>query len=346
MLRSPDKKIFAALALFSWAALLYPFPVTVFLALSLACFCLPYYRSLSERMPKRHALLIVLTIASLSCVLPIAVIVSMVLPQAVNGLKVLDQLRESGWLQGPEAQHLFDSIDYYLRQVPGMEDGLRQLGRYIGDIAGSAVRTAWAGGVGIAANFLNLALHIFLMLALAMVSMLYAPLLQEYVCILAGCPPTVPERFTKSIRAALHAVLAGVVFVAALQGTLCGLAFAFAGVPQAAFWGLLSAFTAPVPVVGTAAVWIPACLYLWFTGATGSAVVLDLWCIIAVAGVDNFMRPYFLRGGINTSFIVILLAVLCGLIAFGPVGVVAGPVVMAFALQAAREVENSSPPSA
>ena len=334
-------RIFCALVIVCWAVLLHPFPVTAFMAVCLACLCLPYYRSLSLRMHSRYAMFLVLLAATLSILLPIALVVIMVLPQAVNGMKVLDQLRESGWLQGAEAQRLLDSIDYYLRMVPGMEDGLRQLTRQAADLAGTLVRAALTRGVGITTKFLNLAFNIFLMMALAMVAMLYAPALHKYTRIITRCPAETLDRFVVSIRAALRAVLTGVVFVAVLQGTLCGIAFAFTGVPQAAFWGLLSAFVAPIPVIGTATVWIPACLYLWYTGSSAAAVGLALWCIIVVAGVDNFMRPYFLQGGIDAPFVVVLLTVLCGLIAFGPVGLVAGPVLMAFALQAAREAKST-----
>ena len=334
-------RIFCALVLLCWAILLHPFPVTVFLAVCLACLCLPCYRRLSQRMQSRYAMFLVLLTATLSILAPIALVVIMVLPQAANGIKVLEYLRESGWLQGAEAQRLLDSIDYYLRMLPGMEDGLRQLTRQAADFAGTLVRAGLASSLGIATNFLNLAFKIFLMMALTMASMLYAPALHEYARIITRCPVDVLDRFVISIRAALRAVLAGVVLVAVLQGSLCGIAFAVTGVPQAAFWGLLSVFVAPIPLVGTALVWIPACLYLWFTDSSASAVGLALWCIIAVAGVDNFMRPYFLQGGIDAPFVVVLVTVLCGLIAFGPVGLVAGPVLMAFALQAAREAKST-----
>ena len=335
-------RIFCAVVFLCWAILLHPFPVTVFLAVCLACLCLPYYRRLSSIMQGRYAMFLVLLIATLSILLPVALVVLMVLPQAVNGMKVLDQLRESGWLQGPEAQRLLDSIDKYLRMVPGMEDGVRQLTRQVADLAVPFVRTGLARSVALATNFLNLAFNVFLMMALAMASMLYAPALHDYTRIITQCPAEVLDRFIVSLRSALRAVLTGVVLVAVLQGTLCGIAFAFTGVPQAAFWGLLSAFVAPIPVIGTATVWIPACLYLWFTGASASAVGLALWCIIIVAGADNFLRPYFLQGGIDAPFVVVLVAVLCGLIAFGPVGLVAGPVLMAFALQAAREAKSAA----
>ena len=340
-MRSPHNRLYCVMVLVCWAILLHPFPVVVFLGVSLACMCLPLYRKLSTRMQGRYAMFLVLSLATLSIVLPIALVISMVLPQAVNGMRVLDQLRESGWLQGPESQKIFDSMDYYLRMVPGMEDGLRQVTRQAADLAGTAVRTALASGLGLATNLLKLALEIFLMLSLTMISMLYAHVFYDYTRIITQCRAEVLDRFITSIRAALRSVLAGIVFIALLQGLLCGVAFTIAGVPQAAFWGLLSTFVAPIPLVGSAVVWIPACLYLWFTGSSASAIALAVWCLVVVGGSDNILRPYFLQGGINAPFVIMLLAVICGLIAFGPVGLVAGPLLMAFAFQAAREAKNA-----
>jgi len=343
-MRLTRNRIFCALVFLCWAVLLYPFPVTVFLAGCLACLCLPYYRKLSQHMPERYAMFLVLLTATLSILLPVALVVIMVLPQAVNGMRILDQLRESGWLQGAEAQRMLESIDYYVRMVPGMEDGLRQLTRLAADLARTLARTVLTSGVGIATNLLNLIFYIFFMMLLAMVSMLYAPRLYDYARTITQCPEDVLDRFVISVRASLRAVLAGFILVAIVQGILCGAAFTIAGVPQAAFWALLAAFVTLIPLVGTTIIWIPACLYLWFTGSTASAIGLAIWCITVVAGVDNFLRPYFMRGGIDAPFVVILLAVLCGIIAFGPVGLVAGPVLMAFALQAAREVKSTDLP--
>jgi predicted PurR-regulated permease PerM len=330
-------RIFCALAFLCWAVLLYPFPVTVFLALSLACLCLPYYRRLSEHMRGRYAMSLVLLGATLCILLPIALVVLMVLPQTVNAMKILDQLHRTGWLQGPEAQRLLESTDYYLRMVPGLEDGVRQLTRPAADFAKTLIRPVLMSGVGIAGKLLNLAFHIFFMMILTTVFMLYAPKLYDYTRALTRCPADVLDRFIICIRAALGAVVTGFLFVAVIQGILCGIAFTVTGVPQAAFWALLAAFVTLIPFIGTSVIWVPACLYLWFTGSSTAAVGLALWCGTVVLGVDNFLRPYFMRGGIDAPFIVILVAAICGLIGLGPAGLVAGPALMAFALQAARE---------
>ena len=340
-MRLTRDRIFCALVLLCWAILLYPFPGTVFLALCLACLCLPYYRGLSHHMPNRYAMFVVLTIATIAILLPIALVVVMVLPQAVNGMRVLEQLRESGWLMGPEAQRVLELIDYYLRDVPGMEDGVRQLTRPLADLAMALVRTALTGGLGVATNLLSLAFHIFFMVILAMVFMSHAPKLYDYTRTIIQCPADMLDRFVITIRASLRAVVTGFLLVAVVQGILCGIAFTIAGVPQAAFWALLAAFVTLIPFIGTSVIWVPACLYLWITGFSPAAIGLALWCGTVVVGVDNFLRPYFMRGGIDAPFVVILVAVVCGLVAFGAVGLVAGPVIMAFALQAAREANSN-----
>ncbi|MDR2727089.1 MAG: AI-2E family transporter, partial [Deltaproteobacteria bacterium] len=121
--------------------------------------------------------------------------------------------------------------------------------------------------------------------------------------------------------------------------------FHVAGVAQPAFWGLLATCVAPIPVIGTAIVWVPLCIALWFSGSIAAAVGLAIWGAVAVAGVDNVLRPLFLQRGINAPLFVLVLAILCGLSTFGPVGLVVGPVLVAFSLQAIREANNLLAPS-
>lgn len=129
----------------------------------------------------------------------------------------------------------------------------------------------------------------------------------------------------------------GIVFVALVQGALCGIGFAVAGVNQPAFWGMLATLVAPIPAFGTALVWLPLCISLWFSGKTMAAICLALWGGLFISGVDNVLRPFFLRQGINASFFVLILSILCGLSVFGGVGLIAGPVLLAIAVQAYEE---------
>ncbi|MFQ8887625.1 MAG: AI-2E family transporter [Bilophila wadsworthia] len=78
-------------------------------------------------------------------------------------------------------------------------------------------------------------------------------------------------------------------------------------------------------------------IWLWLTGSTVACIGLAIWCALVVAGVDNLLRPFFLKTGIDASVVTLILSILCGLAAFGPVGVFAGPVLVAVAIQAGNE---------
>lgn len=334
-------RVYATLAFGSWMVLLWPFPVEVFLAGCLACLCLPLYRRWLTRMDRRAAVACMAVLLTLSIVLPLTIIALLVAPQAVNGLKALDNLQKSGWLQGAEAQALLESVDAWLRLLPGMERGVRELAGEAASLVGGTLRTLVAQGLGLAGSTLGLALRLLVLIVLSMVGILYAPSFYRFALIVTRFPAVVLDRFVRAVRQAIRSVLVGVVLVAMIQGLLCGIGFEVAGLRASAFWGLVAALVAPLPLVGTGTVWVPVCIYLWFGVSKGAAVGLMLWCGLAVVGADNFLRPFFLRGGLNAPFSVVLIAILCGIIAFGPVGVVAGPVMAAFAMQAGREAERS-----
>ena len=335
-------RVLACIALLAWVLLLWPFPTTTFMAACVASVSYPYYVKLQARMRPSLALATYTGLLSVMTMLPIGVVVSLVAPQAVVGLKILDGLRDSGWFVSPEAQALFADIDVWLKDIPGLEGGLHQLAASAAGLAGTAARTVLAGGVGLAGGAFQAVLVLFLFVMITVLCVTHAPLIYEFAHRLSGFPRPLLDRFVVTVRKAIFGVMVGVVFVALIQGFLCGLGFAVAGVPQPAFWGLIAAFVAPIPFVGTALVWLPISLWLWFTGAKTAAIGLTIWCTFVVAGVDNLLRPFFLKAGIDATVVALVLSILCGLAAFGPVGVFAGPVLVAVAIQAGRESSAGS----
>lgn len=330
-------RILACLALGAWVLLLRPYPVTTFLAGCVACVSYPLYRRLLTRFTPTIGISLYGLGLTLLTALPLVVVAMLVTPQAANGLRILDSLRESGWLASPEAAAWFSSVDIWLKHLPGLDGGIDQVARSVAGLAGTAARTVLAGGLGLAGGALQAVFVLFLFVMITLLCVSHGEVLHEFALRLSTFSRARLDRFITATRGAIFAVMAGVVFVALIQGFLCGVGFSVADVPQAAFWGLLAAFVAPIPFVGTALVWLPICLWLWFTGSITAAISLAIWCSVVVAGVDNLLRPFFLKTGIKTSVLVLVLAILCGLASFGPVGIFAGPVLVAVAIQAGRE---------
>jgi len=330
-------RIFAIVALVAWILLLWPYQVATFMAACIACVSYPIYTKLCKRFSATLALSVYAVCLLLSTLLPVAAIILLVTPQAVVGLYTLDRLRNPAFVASPEFKAWFSSVNKWLSDIPGLEGGINQLATYAADMAGTAVRVVLSGGVGIAGGAFQLIVNIFLFILITLMCVMHADTIFDFTQRITKFSKEMLTRFIVALRNAIFGILMGVVFVAIIQGILCGIGFLFAGVPQPAFWGLVATLVAPIPFIGTMLIWGPISLWLWLTGSTMAALGLLIWAALVVAGVDSIMRPLFLRTGINASVIALILAILCGLAAFGPIGIFAGPVLVAFAIQAGYE---------
>ena len=57
-------------------------------------------------------------------------------------------------------------------------------------------------------------------------------------------------------------------------------------------------------------------------------IVLVVWCSLAVAIIDNFVKPLLMRSGTGLPTMALFLGIAGGLEAYGPLGLFLGPAVM------------------
>ena len=332
-------RVFYALAVIAWALLTLPYPRTLFIASCVACFSYPLYQKLFKRWPDLRAVFAYAVSLTVLFAIPVTLLIVLVVPQARAGYYMLLRLRAANF-QLPQAWlDRLDVITDTFSFVPGLKEWVREIGTNLEHMLGEGVYALASGGVNVLGSALTVFWTLFLFITFACMAVAYAPRLRGIAHTLTRLPDDMLTRFIVSIRAALRGVFMGILLVALAQGILCGIAFSVAGVAQPAFWGLLATLVAPIPIVGTAVVWGPLCIYLWFSGSMAAALGLAAWCILAVGGVDNVLRPLFLRRGINAPLFALVLAILCGLSTFGPVGLVLGPVLVAFSVQAVLEAD-------
>ncbi len=120
--------------------------------------------------------------------------------------------------------------------------------------------------------------------------------------------------------------------VAVIQGVLGGISFAITGISSPIFWGALIGFFSLVPVVGSALLWVPAALWLGFSGHWGRALLVVVICGGVSTIADNIVRPMLLRNRTRLNELLLFIGVLGGLEAFGLLGLVAGPTIVAAAM--------------
>jgi predicted PurR-regulated permease PerM len=132
-----------------------------------------------------------------------------------------------------------------------------------------------------------------------------------------------------TLRLTLSSVMRGLMLTALLDGIALGVAYLVLGVP---YWALLALATAAaglLPLGGTMLIWAPVSIYLAVEGGWGSAVMMITWAAITLIIMDNFVKPAAMRHGTNLPTLALFFGLAGGIEAYGPIGIFAGPAVVA-----------------
>jgi predicted PurR-regulated permease PerM len=141
--------------------------------------------------------------------------------------------------------------------------------------------------------------------------------------------PAERTRLIERFASVSVATIKSTVLIGLIQGTLGGVGFAVAGLPGAVFWGSIMVVLSLVPGVGIALLWVPAAVYLLVLGRITTLVLFALYFIFVVGLVDNLLRPRLVGKGSQMHELLVLLSTMGGLMAFGLVGFIIGPVIAA-----------------
>lgn len=135
----------------------------------------------------------------------------------------------------------------------------------------------------------------------------------------------------KPLANTVRAVVLGLTLTAVVQGFLAGLGFWAVGIEGAVIWGLVTTLLAIIQIP-TLFVWLPWGLWLVFAGQLWQGLALLAWGALAVSTIDNFLKPIFISQGAGIPFLVVLFGVLGGVLAFGTLGIILGPVLLSVLL--------------
>ena len=130
--------------------------------------------------------------------------------------------------------------------------------------------------------------------------------------------------------ATIRGTVYGILGTAVVQGFLTAFGLWLSGVPRPVLLGAIAGFIAVLPI-GAPVVWIPAALWLLSSGHTGWGIFLGAYGLLIISGSDNVIRPYFIARGAKLPFLLTILGVLGGALAFGLLGVFLGPVLLGVA---------------
>jgi predicted PurR-regulated permease PerM len=323
--------LMALLLLYAAFKIIWPFMTAILLAAILVTLTFGIFRRVRARLKgsSTRAAIVMLLGITFVVVIP-AVILAILLVQQAN--VVVDKL------QSGEAQAMIQRIDlthnlaFIKRVAPNFDPATlspdRLLLPAVRQVPGWVARNGGALIGGLAGMFLGFALAL---LAMFFFYVEGESILQQ-LSILSPLPKRYDEEFAAKFKDVIDATFRGQLFTGIAQGLMTGIGLAIAGVPGAGFWGAVAALLSLIPMVGAAAVWVPASIYLIISASMGNAewwraIFLIAWGAIPVSLIDNIVRPWAMKGKAQLPAIPLLFAVIGGLQAFGFVGLVIGPLV-------------------
>jgi predicted PurR-regulated permease PerM len=322
-----------------------PFLSAVLWAIILCCTTWPVFNHLQRVLRGRLTLAsLVVTLAMALVVLAPFVIVGVSL--AENAKELLDdgkRLIDAGppdpptWvgqipLVGASAQEYWASIAHNTAELMG------DLKQYIKPLQAFALGSGALLGRGL----LELTLSIFIAFFLYRDGDAISRRLTASVDHIAG------ERGRRLMRVAvgtMRGVVYGILGTAIAQGVLAAIGLWIAGVPAAPLLGLATFFLSPLPI-GPPLVWGGAAIWLFYQGHTGWALFIVAWGALVVSSVDNFIKPLIISRGSNLPFILVLLGILGGVVAFGFIGVFLGPTLLAIGFALVQDWSEEHNPAA
>ena len=314
--------------------LLWPFRHAVILAAILAILLSPLRRRMEAALKgSRYLTAALLTAATLVfIVLPAAVLAAVMTSKAgallVEGVQWWSEGGVANLLDRLQAVALPDWVQGLLDMIPIDSQGLK--GSLLG-AAGAAGRQLLAMGRGLAGQMAGFAAQTVMLVLFLFYFLSQAEQVVRGLRRLSPLRRSQEQELTERLKTVTRSILVGGAAAGLSQGLATMLGLWLVGIDPL-FWGFVALLASLIPVVGTTLIHVPAIVYLLSLGAMGKAIFLTLWWLVVVSTVDNLVRPFFIREGAQLPLLLIFVAIVGGVLLFGPLGLIYGPVSMSLCL--------------
>src|SRR5690349_7942049 len=326
------------LVLYQLTLIFAPFFTPILWALILARMFYPLYRSLF-RLTAGHATVSAavstLTVTFVA-VLPVAYLLFLVITETIRAYQA-----GMMWVEGGG-----------LKRLPTLVSGLpligtisqEVLGRFVvayGDVQGSlleggkAVSAALLTGVsGLARNTFELVTDFLIMLFTLFFFFRDGQRLFDAFYRAVPLNEDHKAAIFDRLNQTMIAVVRGTLLTATTQGFAAGVTYWALGVPFPVFLGAISALCALLPFGGTALVWGPVAVYLFWTAPLWKMVVMIGVGVGLVGLMDNFLQALLVGSGADLPVLFLFFASIGGLAYFGFIGLFLGPILLGIAIAA------------
>jgi predicted PurR-regulated permease PerM len=139
-----------------------------------------------------------------------------------------------------------------------------------------------------------------------------------------------------AVRKMSSSVIKSTLITSAAQAGVALVGYLIARVPYPVFFTTLTFFIAFIPAVGAGSVCLVAAGLLLVTGHPYMALFLAIWALVAVALIDNVIKPFLIKDEVELHGAIVFFSLLGGLATFGAIGLLIGPLAVALTIEVIR----------
>ena len=309
-------------------AVIYPIATELFLAAVLAGVLWPVQRWLAKRLRGRRGLAASLLTVTVIVVLlgPLAMLVTYVIRDGSDAVRFV--------LDTAQSEHMAEILAWLPDTVRGVvTDAITRLPRDLGEVVG---HVDVKGGTAAAAAGGRFTLHAVFMLIALFFLLVRGDELVSWLDSVSPLRPGQTRELLAGFKKVSFAVIVSAVVTAAVQSLAALAGYFIARVPNPVFFALVTFFMAFIPAIGAGVVCLAAALLLFVTGHPYMAIFLAAWGLGVVGLVDNVIKPLLIKRGMELHGGVVFFSLIGGLAAFGAIGLLLGPFVVALFLALLR----------
>lgn len=324
--------LLVALVLVGCAFVLLPFVPAIMWAIVLTVLTLPIHQRFRKRMGENLAAAVATLCTLLIIVVPLSIVGAILVSEVSGYVKNIAT-------SAPAGQSIY-SPEYLLGEI---DKALQPLAERLGNKEFSALgwfnenkaQLGKSGGPMLAKGATSFGVGIFT-LVVAFLTMFFllrdGHKLREPALELIPLPRERAATVIQKMGLTIHAVFIGVVMVALIQGALAGIAYWAAGVPSPLVWAIVTTILCAIPLLGAPVAYVPLGIILMAQGNWAGGIGLVAFGFLIISQVDNFLRPFIIGSRVALHPMAIFFSLLGGVFALGPVGLMAGPVLLTVVL--------------
>lgn len=313
------------------ARVLLPFFAVILLSLVTVGLLRTSFERLTERLGGRRvvAAMVICLLLVVAVVVPLVWTVVAVSNEAVDFYQMtVAQISQGQLLELlEERQPSFDEMNRVLAPF-GASVTADKVYRWMATQGVKVGAFFYSRGLAMAGGLARLLLGFLLWVIVVYYLLVDGERLHAWVVSAVPVPPAQVDFLTGRFTDMAGALVLGNGVAGVIQGLGGGVVFALLDLPVPVMWGVVMGVLAFIPVIGISLVYIPGTVVLLLAGDPTRAMLMLAPLMVLATVVEYWLKPLFVGRRVHMHPVLVALSLLGGFEAFGPIGLLVGPLTM------------------